>query len=219
MTVLTLTHGEGSTLGVTDAIDLAHARAQELEASLRALGIERRLLLDLPDGGLDALPADELVGAISHVLRERRPEVLVTYHWNGITGHPDHRRTTWAVVRAARDAVQALPGYCVTLFFWALPATVTAALREHHAVELPAVAEDLLVTVDARPGRSAQDRAMAAHASQGGAGPTIATRLAIQGGREYFVVRTLDGDTRDLAQLGLPEADPAGSCEAVADTC
>ena len=49
MTVLTLTHGEGSTLGATGAVDLADQRARELEASLNALGITRHLLLDLPD--------------------------------------------------------------------------------------------------------------------------------------------------------------------------
>ncbi len=49
MTVLTLTHGEGSTLGATGAVDLAEERARELEASLSALGITRHLLLDLPD--------------------------------------------------------------------------------------------------------------------------------------------------------------------------
>jgi LmbE family N-acetylglucosaminyl deacetylase len=219
VSVLTLTRGEKSTLGEGDATELGALRARELRASLTELGVRHRLLWDLPDGGLDQLPGERLVDRIAQLIKERRPQAVVTYHWNGITGHPDHRRTTWAVAHAALNVVRALPGYKLSLYFWALLSSVTEAIRQHVGVELPGIPEELLVAVDAREGRPAQDRAIAAHASQGGAGPTMAIRFAVQAGREYFVVRALDSEVAGLAELGVPTEDPAGSCGVVAGSC
>src|SRR5215470_11176298 len=56
--VLCLTHGEASTLGATE--DLGNIRARELFDAARALGVADVTLLDLPDGGLDAVPDDVL---------------------------------------------------------------------------------------------------------------------------------------------------------------
>src|SRR5215470_4659008 len=56
--VLCLTHGEASTIGATPG--LGDIRGRELFAAARILGVDHVTLLDFPDGGLDAVPDDEL---------------------------------------------------------------------------------------------------------------------------------------------------------------
>ena len=60
-----------------------------------------------PDGGLADIPVEELVDRIAGVLDDERPDVVVTFGPDGITGHPDHvaigRHTTEAFLRLAGD--------------------------------------------------------------------------------------------------------------------
>lgn len=84
--------------------DIAGFRRGEMAAAQRELGIEHRWLgfLDsgLPDEG-DPLPADcfalipieHSAAPLVKVIREFRPQVMVTYDENGGYPHPDHIRT------------------------------------------------------------------------------------------------------------------------------
>lgn len=87
---------------------LLDVRRSELERSLAILGVTDHQSLDLPDGGLAELgPSDhvpDLVAAIQRV----RPDTVITFGPDGMTGHPDHRTicawTQAAVADAATDA-------------------------------------------------------------------------------------------------------------------
>jgi LmbE family N-acetylglucosaminyl deacetylase len=61
---------------------------------------DRHGFLRYPDGGVADVPFDELVERFAGVLRDERPEVVVTFGPDGITGHADHI----AVGRAASEA-------------------------------------------------------------------------------------------------------------------
>ena len=71
---------------------LGSIRRAEDEAAWRALGRvpDRHEWLGLPDGGLAEVPFEELVEAISRILDEEEPAVVVTFGPDGVTGHPDH---------------------------------------------------------------------------------------------------------------------------------
>ena len=79
--------------------DLAALREAEQEAAAVELGARRCIFLRWPDGFVEDGP--ELRGALVRVLREVRPELLIT--WDGYRGfnHRDHR----TVGIAALDAV------------------------------------------------------------------------------------------------------------------
>ena len=67
---------------------------------------------DLPEGALVGVPLDEAARRLAHVLRERRPRVVVTYEPSGGYGHPDHVRAHEITVRAielAREKDPAVP--------------------------------------------------------------------------------------------------------------
>lgn len=53
-----------------------------------------------PDGGLADVPYAELVERVAVILAEERPDVVVTFGPDGITGHPDHI----TIGRAATEA-------------------------------------------------------------------------------------------------------------------
>ena len=80
---------------------LGALRRLEDERAWRALGRlpDRHDWLGLPDGEVDAVPFDDLVQRIAQFLDEERPDVVLTFGPDGITGHPDH-----IAVGAATDA-------------------------------------------------------------------------------------------------------------------
>jgi LmbE family N-acetylglucosaminyl deacetylase len=71
---------------------LGGVREWEARAGWHALGREpdRLEFLRYADGGLTALPAGELAGRIAAILAEERPDVVITFGPDGVTGHPDH---------------------------------------------------------------------------------------------------------------------------------
>ena len=96
--VVCLTHGEASTLG-GDLADLGEVRRRELEQAGRALGVAGSTLLDFPDGGLSEVATWALTEVVARAVGELRPEGLLVFDPDGITGHPDHQCAT----RIARD--------------------------------------------------------------------------------------------------------------------
>ena len=67
---------------------------------------------------------DEVVAKIVDVIREVRPQVLVTYNENGGYGHPDHIRAHDAAMRAAQ--ICDVP----KVYFMAFPKSLMRAGRE-----------------------------------------------------------------------------------------
>jgi LmbE family N-acetylglucosaminyl deacetylase len=99
-------------------------RSQELDAASAALGIDQVIKLGYPDSGVpsagdadarDAQPGGlgsyvqrefaPLVAQMLHLLREHRPQVLITYPPNGLSGHPDHIRVHEVVTAAHRQLI------------------------------------------------------------------------------------------------------------------
>jgi N-acetyl-1-D-myo-inositol-2-amino-2-deoxy-alpha-D-glucopyranoside deacetylase len=127
VTVVTCTLGE---VGEIVDPDLAHLdpdalgqhRFTEMEQAAKALGITDHRWLGgagrWRDSGMIGTPenddprcfwqadTDEAVGALTAIVREVRPQVVVTYDENGDYGHPDHiqaHRTAIGAVEAAAD--------------------------------------------------------------------------------------------------------------------
>jgi LmbE family N-acetylglucosaminyl deacetylase len=84
---------------------LGEIRREEDRRSWVALGREpdRHEWLGYPDGGVGDVSFDEVVDRIATIFREDRPDVVITFGPDGITGHEDHI----AVGRAATEAFHA----------------------------------------------------------------------------------------------------------------
>jgi N-acetyl-1-D-myo-inositol-2-amino-2-deoxy-alpha-D-glucopyranoside deacetylase len=92
--------------------NLAEVRARELDESVRILGISRLAKLGYRDSGMAGTPDndnpasfkqadfDQAVEKVVRLVREERPQVIVTYDENGGYGHPDHIRAHQVAVAA-----------------------------------------------------------------------------------------------------------------------
>jgi LmbE family N-acetylglucosaminyl deacetylase len=76
---------------------LALRREEELHESLTVLGVEEHHWLDHRDGTLASVAPGHGVEQVAALVDEVRPDVLVTFGPDGMTGHDDHRTiSAWA---------------------------------------------------------------------------------------------------------------------------
>ncbi|MFF0221000.1 N-acetyl-1-D-myo-inositol-2-amino-2-deoxy-alpha-D-glucopyranoside deacetylase [Streptomyces sp. NPDC004629] len=172
-------------------------RLTELRAALGELGVTDVRLLGgagrYGDSGMMGLPdnddpdcfwqadLDEAAGRLADIVREVRPQVLVTYDDNGGYGHPDHIQAHRVAMRAVELA--AGTGWSVPKVYWnRIPRSVAEAafarLREElpglpfakggSVDDLPGVVDDDRITtaVDGAAHAVAKAAAMRAHATQ-----------------------------------------------------
>lgn len=96
--VVTATRGERGTddPGRWPPSRLADLREQELKASLAEVGVHEHHWLGFRDGELGNVPVSAGVDHLVPLVEELRPDVIVTFGPDGMTGHEDHRAvSTW----------------------------------------------------------------------------------------------------------------------------
>lgn len=93
VTLVCATRGEEGMVGdppLSDRASLGECRQDELLGSCKVLGIDRICFLDLQDGRLNAYPHPDVEGKIVEMIRLVKPQVVITFGPEGITGHHDH---------------------------------------------------------------------------------------------------------------------------------
>jgi LmbE family N-acetylglucosaminyl deacetylase len=83
---------------------LGRLRSDELAASLAVLGVAEHRWLDYPDGCCDDAAQEAPMERVRRVLDDVRPDTIVTFGPDGVTGEPDHRAVS-AWTTAAWEAV------------------------------------------------------------------------------------------------------------------
>jgi N-acetyl-1-D-myo-inositol-2-amino-2-deoxy-alpha-D-glucopyranoside deacetylase len=211
VTLVTCTLGEEGEVLVPDLAHLAAdrddalgpQRITELATAMEALGVTDHRYLGgagrYRDSGMMGLPTndrpdcfwqadvDEAAGHLVEVIRETRPQVLVTYDPEGGYGHPDHIQAHRVAMRAAELAAlgggDAAPWAIAKIYWNAMPEswlrdglrrlrdsgdTTTFEGMDPDAAELPFVVPDELITavVDGMDVVDAKMAAMRAHATQ-----------------------------------------------------
>jgi len=134
VTVILTTSGEAGQIAdpsLATRPTLGAVREDEDRRSWAALGLEPDLrFLRCPDGAVADVPREDLVAAYVEILLEVRPDVLVTFGPDGITGHADHVAVGEAATEAFHVArVQARGGF-LRLLHNALSRTRLEALNE-----------------------------------------------------------------------------------------
>ena len=102
--VVTATRGEHGTddAEVWPPARLAAHREGELAQSLAIVGVHEHRWLPHRDGELARIPVAEGAAALLPVLDEVRPDTIVTFGPDGMTGHGDHRAVSAWVTEAWR---------------------------------------------------------------------------------------------------------------------
>jgi LmbE family N-acetylglucosaminyl deacetylase len=104
-TLIHVTSGEAGMISdptLATRASLGTVREEEDRRSWIALGRvpDRHEFLRYPDGGLGDVPFDSLVARIAEILEHERPDVVITFGPEGVTGHIDH-------ITAGRAATEA----------------------------------------------------------------------------------------------------------------
>jgi LmbE family N-acetylglucosaminyl deacetylase len=100
--VATATKGE---LGTEDSVTyppgrLASIRERETAASLAALDIREHRWLGHRDGLVDRVPVADGIRQVAELIAEIRPDTIVTFGPDGMTGHADHQAVSGWVTAA-----------------------------------------------------------------------------------------------------------------------
>jgi LmbE family N-acetylglucosaminyl deacetylase len=88
--------------------NLDTVREDELRRSVAVLGVRVVRMLDYAEGELDRADFDQLVGRIVEPIRMHRPEVILTFGPDGVTGDTDHQVLSRAVSAAYERAAMPL---------------------------------------------------------------------------------------------------------------
>ncbi|MBQ1071907.1 N-acetyl-1-D-myo-inositol-2-amino-2-deoxy-alpha-D-glucopyranoside deacetylase [Micromonospora sp. C31] len=204
VTLVTCTLGEEGEIHVPALTQLAAAEADqlggwriaELNAACAALGVTDHRFLGgagrYRDSGMMGLATnehprafwqadlDEAAGHLVEIMREVRPQVMVTYDDNGFYGHPDHIQAHRVAMRAYELA--GAEGFAPAKVYWtAMPLSVLEAGMGQFVEsadnpfagiedisELPFGTPDAQIAarIDATEQHAAKEAAMRAHATQ-----------------------------------------------------
>ncbi len=86
---------------------LGECRKEELLNAAKIIGIKNVVFLGYKDKHVEEAIEDEIVEMLVRTIRELKPDVIITFEKNGISGHPDHiamhNFTNTAYVKAADE--------------------------------------------------------------------------------------------------------------------
>ena len=178
--------------------NLGQVREGEMCAAAEVLGVHNLWFLDYRDSGMAGTPenadprafaqasAAEVVGKLVKIIREFRPQVIVTFDESGAYGHPDHiaiYRYTTSAFHAAADAVQYPdlgPAHSVSkLYYSSFPRSALRAIGEWMSTQnyegsfsgldpekLGMPDEQINVWLNVEPWREQKDRSRSMHRTQ-----------------------------------------------------
>ncbi|MBI2941805.1 MAG: PIG-L family deacetylase [Chloroflexi bacterium] len=105
---------------------LGDVRQRELECACLTVGISHLYLIGYTDGGVAAVDPALATRTIAEIVRQERPDVVVTFGPEGVYGHPDHlamHRFTVAAVQAVglRDGEPDRPAWPIARLYYVAP--------------------------------------------------------------------------------------------------
>lgn len=143
--LVTLTAGQKgfrAHVDVEDGEALARLRREEIRRVSDILGLEPPKVLEFVDQELLGAVQERVRERVAEVLDELRPDVVITFGPDGVTGHADHR----AVSSFVTEILQARSDGTPRLFYYALSPSHVAAVAEHTGRVLLGVSERYLTT-------------------------------------------------------------------------
>lgn len=184
--VLTATRGQAGSCGEPPLCrpdELPIVRERELRCACAALGIEPPVLLDYEDGHLSEADPHVIVAQIFDAADRLRPQVMLSFGPDGLSGHPDHIAIGQFTAQAFRFASDV-----IALYTPAVPQSLAATLGMTHLRAVPD--ETIALTVDVLPVWESKLAAIRCHATQASSSPITRAPIKRQRaflGTEHFV--------------------------------
>jgi LmbE family N-acetylglucosaminyl deacetylase len=187
--LLTATRGEAGSCGeppLCKIEELGKVRERELDCACSALNISPPIFLDYFDGRLIEVNEENAVARVIEVIQNLKPQVILTWPSDGLSGHPDHKAVSrWTTLALEWLAMGA--EVSVTLYHLAVPQSVANALRltDIHAVP----DEEITLSVDVTPVWEQKGAAIRCHRTQASVSSIMAATKEKQYlflGKEHF---------------------------------
>lgn len=181
--------------------ELAKHREQELHRAASILGIAHTYLYHYPDGSLAHQDQEELAKRIMDTIMEIKPNVVVTFPPDGVTGHPDHIAISQATVMAVLRSEQSLDrAELCDLYFASIP-----HYYDYCQDKGPKQAHPITGKIDISRYREQKGRALQAHLSQeysiNRAYPGVLRGdFGVIGNYEYYTLIRSGGEIREPQQ-------------------
>ena len=206
---------------------LGEIRTEELKNAARILGVDRLEFLGYRDSGMvdtadnknprsfHQARLEEAAARLAVVMREERPDVVITYAEDGVYGHPDHIKAHH-VTNAAVELVAGEGAPVSKLYYTAIPRSMMEAFMQQMPEEAQqamggnmriAGTPDELITsrIDVHDFVERKRQAFQAHVSQNDPNSWFATMASqiyeLAFGTEYYQL------VRGTAGPELPETD------------
>jgi len=231
--LVTATRGEAGEIHNMDEVAsrprLGEIRTKELENASRILGVSRSEFLGYRDSGMAGTaenddprsfhkaPLAEAAGKLAAILREEKPDVVVTYAEDGVYGHPDHVKAHFVTTAALDQLLRASDSWTPKkLYYTAIPRSMMQAFMEQMPEEarqqqnpdmrIVGTPDELVTTrVDVSAYTARKRQAFAAHVSQNDPNSWFATMAdqiyELAFGTEYYEL------ARGKPGSALPEND------------
>ena len=131
ITLVAATKGEaGKAAGICKPEDLGSIREKELQSAAKILGISNVIFLGYRDKEVPLAPPLEIVEKLVRIIRDVRPQVIITFGADGASGHRDHRAIhhfTKTAIQFAKEPIEldlgkpfTLPRLCYVRPAWRL---------------------------------------------------------------------------------------------------
>jgi N-acetyl-1-D-myo-inositol-2-amino-2-deoxy-alpha-D-glucopyranoside deacetylase len=205
---------------------LGEIRTEELKAAGEILGVDRIEFLGYRDSGMvdtadnkdprsfHQARLDEAAAKLAVLMRDERPDVVVTYAEDGVYGHPDHIKAHH-VTNAALDLLEREGWAPKKLYYTAIPRSLMEAFmtqvpeeaqRQNSNMRIAGTPDELVTTrVDVHDYVDQKRKAFSAHVSQNDPNSWFTTMASqiyeLAFGTEYFQL------ARGTAGSELPEDD------------
>jgi LmbE family N-acetylglucosaminyl deacetylase len=172
--IITATRGEAGSCGEPPLCrieKLAAVREQELRCACTALGIAPPIFLDYFDGKLAEVNEKKAVAQIIKEIQNLRPQVLLTWPSDGLSGHPDHvavsKWTTAAYLQVKNEGIDEL----AALYHLAMPDSLAMELgmKQMHTIQ----DNEITVTVNIQSVWEQKIAAITCHRTQAGESPIL----------------------------------------------
>lgn len=195
--LLTATHGEAGSPGdppLCRPEELGAVRERELRCACAVLDIEPPRLLSYRDGHLSKADSEEIIAQVLGVVDEVRPQVMLSFGPDGLSGHPDHV----AIGQYAAEAFRRAEGVAA-LYTVAVPRSVAEQLDMQRV--RPVSDEAIALSVDVSAVWETKLTAIRCHATQLSSSPMMhapVERQRLFFGTEHFVRAAVRQPDRDF---------------------
>ena len=170
---------------------LGECRLKELETACSVLGVDRLIHLGFVDGKLDKTDREEMIAKIVPVIEEERPDIILTFHPNGISGHHDHIVAA-EVARVAfeRAARSGNPSHQAKKFYYHCMLDKVAAMlkrrspgRNYYGVRL----DEITTVIDTSDYTNIRMEALKCHQTQFSPGTYDRDAIAARFNKEFYL--------------------------------